>query len=300
MKKLNLFLVLLLISSCSFENSNLKIVSYNVENLFDDKENGSEYYEFNPSYGKWGSEEFNNKLGAIARVIRDCDADIVALQEIENSYCIKMLSEFYLQGSGYIFTFCPDQENSSVNCAVLSRLPIENINCHQIYSEEVFLRYILELEFSKRGKNFKVFVNHWKSRRGGKDFTSPYRELSADVLFSKISELNNSNQLIFALGDFNSEPEEVLGYLSNYNKNYKKDLELQNFWDFTEDKGSYYYKNSWEKIDGVYFFSEKKLDINCSIVKNDYMLFKEVPRKFYKKSGSGFSDHLPLKVVVHF
>ncbi len=302
MRNLYLFISLLFLFSCSIENSNLKIASYNVENLFDDKKNGNEYYEYNPDYGRWGSEEFNNKLGAVARVIRDCDADIIALQEVENSYCVKMLLDFYLQGCGYNFSFCPDQNNSSINCAILSRIPIKDIHCHQVYTNKVFLRYILELEFSKRGKTFTIFVNHWKSRRGGISFTAPYREITASLLFEKILECKNENKdtLIVALGDFNAEPKEVLSYLSNYNKNNNENLKLQNFWDLSNEKGSYFYKKHWEKIDGIYFLSKEKLNIESFVVKNSYQLYNGAPRKFYKKSGDGFSDHLPLKMVVNF
>ncbi|KIM08523.1 MAG: hypothetical protein KU28_03795 [Sulfurovum sp. PC08-66] len=61
-----------------------KVASYNVENLFDLVNNGSEYDEYIPNRNGWDKSALNKKLNNIAQVICDLNADTVALQEIEN------------------------------------------------------------------------------------------------------------------------------------------------------------------------------------------------------------------------
>ena len=63
-------------------SSELKIATYNVENLFDDKISGSEYSDFKSN--RWNSAKYQQKLQKISRVLRELNADVVALNEIEN------------------------------------------------------------------------------------------------------------------------------------------------------------------------------------------------------------------------
>ena len=79
---LRVLFILGLFISLSFGASELKIATYNVENLFDDKIQGSEYKDF--KNGSWGAKQYSHKLNQIATVLLDLDADIIALQEIEN------------------------------------------------------------------------------------------------------------------------------------------------------------------------------------------------------------------------
>ena len=62
-----------------------KIASYNVENLYDLEFNGTEYPEYIPNtVFRWNKQNFTIKLRNISQVIKDLEADIVALQEIES------------------------------------------------------------------------------------------------------------------------------------------------------------------------------------------------------------------------
>ena len=77
--------LILLIFSISLNANNITIASYNVENFFDLKKDNSEYSEFIPNTkNQWNQRNFNIKLNNLLKVINDIDADIIALQEIEN------------------------------------------------------------------------------------------------------------------------------------------------------------------------------------------------------------------------
>ena len=61
------------------------IASYNVENLFDLNNDETEYNEFKPNTkSNWNEKSFNVKLENLTKVINEVNADIIALQEIEN------------------------------------------------------------------------------------------------------------------------------------------------------------------------------------------------------------------------
>ena len=101
--------------------SELKIATYNVENLFDAKVQGSEYNDFKND--NWNAEKYSFKLEKTVDVLKRLDADIVALQEIENPEVLKDLA----QKSGYkSYKFSKSDKNSPFGVAVLSRININD------------------------------------------------------------------------------------------------------------------------------------------------------------------------------
>ncbi len=73
----NFFLVILL-SSILLAGDIVRVASYNVENLFDLKYSGLEYYEYIPNTSwKWNKTNYKKKLQNIAKVIHDmkCEKD---------------------------------------------------------------------------------------------------------------------------------------------------------------------------------------------------------------------------------
>jgi len=69
-----------------------KVASYNVENLFDLKDDKREYPEYMPYTGfKWDNATYAKKLEHIAKVLCDLDAHIVGLQEIESETALNDL-----------------------------------------------------------------------------------------------------------------------------------------------------------------------------------------------------------------
>lgn len=98
--------------------NNLKIATFNTQNLFDGKIDGSEYSEF--KNGSWGMGQYTHKLNQITTILLDLNADIIALQEIENEGVLKDLA----QKTGYKFyKFATLNSRSPVGLGFLSRLP---------------------------------------------------------------------------------------------------------------------------------------------------------------------------------
>jgi predicted extracellular nuclease len=192
-----------------------KVASYNVENLFDLKFSGNEYKEYVP-YNRmgWNKKAYKAKLNNISKVIKELQAPIVALQEIESSTALKeLLRTLRVKGVGYSY-FAISKKGTSVKCALISKFPILKVNEVEV-NERKYTRNILEVHINVKGNNFIVFVNHWKSKRGPESERIEF----ARALKKRISKLGRDDDYIL-VGDFNS----------NYNehKTFKKKKRLNN------------------------------------------------------------------------
>jgi endonuclease/exonuclease/phosphatase family metal-dependent hydrolase len=293
----NFFLVFLavLFVSCSNGGSENEIVilSWNVQNFFDDVDNGTEYWEFDPSNEKWNYDLFNRKAAAIAEIIAASTPggpDIVLLQEVENMNALELLDDGYLKSFGYeVILFMPT-EGSAVGCGVLSRYPVIYACGHGVNHEgrEVG-RNIAEIRLQSGSDSgiIRIFVNHWKSKLGGAEETEIMRVRAASLLSSLIAEAAAGDDLIIAAGDFNESHDEY----DRVNKEYRTAIMpfsmeipeapeareeqdeglyysalvddlienpgrvLFNPWIEAENSGSYFYDGNWETIDQFFIGS---------------------------------------------
>lgn len=204
-----LFLLALILSLLG--GVEVKIATYNVENLFDMNYDGTEYEEYIPN-GDWGwtDEMYRAKLHNTATVIREIGADIIGLQEIESETALKDLkAEINRQGFYYPYYAFAKTRNSAVNVALLSRYPIQSALKHPInYSGKY--RDILEAKIIIDGKPLRIFVNHWKSKSGPES----ERIACAKRLLQRLNELPKDDPYIL-VGDFNSHYEEHKTFLKS-------------------------------------------------------------------------------------
>ena len=117
-----------------------KVASYNVENLFDVKHDGTEYNEYIPNNkSNWNKKTYTIKLQNISKVINELDSDILALQEIESKKALNDLIRFSPQ---YKYSSFIKNKESSVGLALISKYPIINSKKITIRSNKNFLRPI--------------------------------------------------------------------------------------------------------------------------------------------------------------
>jgi endonuclease/exonuclease/phosphatase family metal-dependent hydrolase len=198
------FFWLLLITLTLLGGTEVKIASYNVENLFDMNDDGTEYEQYipNTSWG-WNDEMHRIKLRNTAQVIKDIGADVIGLQEIESETALKELkAELNRQGIYYPYYAFAKKKNSAVAVGLLSRYPIKSALSHTVSSSRAY-RDILEAKVTINGKILRIYVNHWKSKSGPESM----RIQSAKVLKKLIGTLDEDEPYIL-LGDFNSHYEE--------------------------------------------------------------------------------------------
>ena len=184
------------------------IASYNVENLFDLKKQNSEYKEYIPfTKSKWNKRNFNIKIKNTIKVIKDINADILALQEIENENILILLKKKLPQYKYHSFS---KYKNSSVGIGFLSKIKIIDNNSINVKFKRRTYRPIQETTFRIDNIDFKVFNNHWPSKRVAESYRIKY----AKRLQDRLKQLPKDYDYIL-LGDFNSNYDEMQSFRYN-------------------------------------------------------------------------------------
>ncbi len=324
--------ILFLLFLTLFLNANtFTLGSYNVENLFDLKEDGNEYNEFIPNTkANWNEENFNIKIKNLLKVIKDLDADIIALQEIENRELMQLLLKKLPEYKYYSFIKYPD---SAIGIGFLSKIKIkENKNLDVKFRTKLY-RPILETTFIHENIEFKVFNNHWPSKAVGESYRVKY----AKNLQERISLLPEDYDYIL-IGDFNSDYNEMQTFKTNQKLNNTRgitginqilntviDDKFITYDDILKNEKRVHY-NLWLDIATNERFSSKYQNGNVtpdnilippslfdtkkvSYIPNSFTIFK--PNYLYENNvvkrwqmnettlnrshkGEGFSDHLPI------
>ena len=318
MKFFTLFLFLV---SLSFGDSILKIATYNVENLFDLEKGGYRYEEYKVN-GKslWNIKNYKIKLNNIAQVIKDIDADIIALQEIHSLSTLKDL-RFALKQKGLYYQYfsIANKKNTAINVAFLSKIPFIYAKDLQVTSTYKY-RNILEAKFKFNNHEFYIFNNHWKAKSGPESM----RVVSAKVLKKRISQIGEDKNIIL-LGDFNSDYEEYIKFKRKREHNdthgktginhVLKSIDpgedgFYNLWYDVqeEDRYSYIYKGKKEALDNILVSHSLRDTKDVSYItgsiksfKRNYLFKKKNIYRWQmsygrikKHKGKGYSDHLPV------
>jgi endonuclease/exonuclease/phosphatase family metal-dependent hydrolase len=218
-------LSLIYLFSCSCQNPSLKrdevlrILSYNVQTLFDDELQGSEFPEYRPDPEGWNSAAYHGRLRNLARVIRECcpgGPDLVVLQEVEGPSVVRDLVRYFLRGMGYRFQACGRSEGFAFGQAVLSRYPILQARTLSACAGDSGLRPALELHIRTGmpgSSDIILFAVHWKSKLENVPGESEIlRRMQAHGLARRCAELLDSSPEvpIIIAGDFNESPGEFV------------------------------------------------------------------------------------------
>jgi len=186
------------------------MMTWNVHNLFDGKDNGHEYDEFLESSG-WSTEKYLGRINVISAAIGSVEPkpDIILLQEIES---LKILEDLALSMSGgYSWSHFANNPKAALGLGILSRLPLLESKVHTAtVSGDTTPRPVLEARIKTEEGEFVVFGCHWKSKLGGDDTTEDVRKASARVILRRIRELWESEPDIGVIvaGDLNENYDE--------------------------------------------------------------------------------------------
>jgi endonuclease/exonuclease/phosphatase family metal-dependent hydrolase len=262
-------------------------MSYNVENLFDDVYDGTEYPEFDPRGGKWTTEMFLTRIDTVAEVIRRAvpgGPDIVALQEVENENALKTLADRGLRGLGYTRAILVPNRGAATNVGILTRMPVSRVHSSWVTARtSSAARDILEIEILHGDLLLHVFNNHWKSKTEGARETEGSRINAARTLAERVREILEQNPAadIIAAGDLNEAMDEFARASGKYrtalmpieagvSDEYGLDGMLLTSippqtgmtgghpvfydpWGETAEgaRGSYFYRGAWETVDHI-------------------------------------------------
>ncbi|NNM67156.1 MAG: endonuclease/exonuclease/phosphatase family protein [Spirochaetales bacterium] len=324
-------------SACScavspWPDGSVRLLAWNVENLFDDQSDGHEYPEFVPG-ASWNTSAFwerCQRIGDVLRALPDGGADLVALEEIENENTLRVLRERFLDGLGYRYFVMPPDSGTSVRVALLSRFPFVRTGVFYPRQGEDGepSRAVLEAEVQTSAGVLVVLVNHWKSRQPDPQLTERSRANAAFVLNRRLeAHLGDpSFPLVVAVGDFNadvklsSELEQPClrpaqtkvsppgaDWLDVWTEASAAARSGQGWYDAWQGgstiPGTYYYDGKWSRLDHVFAAAASLGRASRSVTAvpwgNKTLLNAQgTPRAWSLKDRKGGSDHLPLWVTI--
>ena len=302
----------------------LRIVSYNVENLFhpkhdtilkDERIRGLEGeriidkddYEWTPEgERRWSYTRYYRKEENIARVLTSMGewsgVDIVGLQEIENAAVVKRLC-YTMRRNEYDFVHYESPDPRGIDVALIyKKSRVDTIRTKRLTltisrrEETLFTRDILYVcaQVDKQD-TLHFFVCHLPSQRGGKAESEWKRKAAKEVLQTAIDSVFalHSDAKIIVMGDMNSEPKNDLKGLVN------RMIE--------ERYGTHKYQGRWTCLDQ--FYTSTNLQKISAVTIYDAEWIQEPDEKYLglkpKRTYNGFhyqngySDHLPIQLILN-
>lgn len=328
-----LLLFLLLVSFTLGAQEKFRIVFYNVENLYDTKDNpATNDDEFTPEGNlHWTKYRYWQKQHNIARIISSIGDGfppaIVGLSEVENdSVLYDLTKRTVLRRHKYEYIITNSKDLRGSNTALLYQRDQIRILSKKSYTPIIdtlkTTRDILHITGKLvNGDLLDLFVCHFPSRSEGIKRSRPYRVKCAALLRQKVDSHYRvrSNANIIVMGDFNDYPidislrdtlraDEVGAIMLDkelYNMFYTESIE--------KDKiiGSYKYRGKWNYVDqfivnGRLLKSDRKTHVKnkkAYVYSSDFLLTEdnkkyggEKPFRTYSgwKHLGGYSDHLPI------
>jgi len=279
MKKLFTFLLLFLPFLSIKAQSLFRVMSYNIENLFDTKDDPKkEDNEFLPTSTRyWTNGRYYHKLQQIAKVINSAGAwqtpALIGLCEIENdSVVTDLLTRTPLKNQHYRYCITQGSDPRGINIALLyqhdkfaylnhSSIPIRHSNNRNKLSRDIL--HVWGKVISN--DTLDIFICHFPSRYGGEVESQWHRYNAAQTLRSlcdSIHLIRQSSQIII-MGDFNDTPEDfsikkVLGVQklskANDRPKQKESLILYNLFSelpVNSIPGSHKYQGEWSQLDQI-------------------------------------------------
>lgn len=311
---------------------------YNLENLFDTEDSpDTDDAEFTPQgANKWTDALYADKLKNMAQVLAVMGTDvtpdgpaILGVCEIENRRVLEDLSaQPSIRDRNYkVVQFnSPDRRGVDVGFMYQPKYftPTESRPLHvwgpdAAKGDTLFTRDVLYVKGLLVGEPIHVFVNHWPSRRGGEERSSPLREFAAGVARAVIDSilLKEPNAKIFVMGDLNDFPinksvRKVMMAVEKPNK--VKSKEFFNPWyaPYKKGVGTTAYQDSWGLFDmillskGTLNKADTGFHYHKSRIVNDAFLiqktdrYKGYPFRTFSNGNyqGGYSDHFPVVIYL--
>ncbi|MDR2951906.1 MAG: endonuclease/exonuclease/phosphatase family protein, partial [Treponema sp.] len=190
-------------------NETISLMTWNVNNLFDGKDNGTEYAEYRQASG-WSEEKYLGRINAISAAIGKVEPapDIITLEEVESLDILEQLAESL---SGYSWIHFANNPDAPLGLGIVSRFPLTEIKAHSITIHgDTAPRPVLETRVLVKEREFVIFICHWKSKIGKEGATENARKASARVIIRRISELwqDEPGLGVIIAGDLNENHDE--------------------------------------------------------------------------------------------
>ena len=324
------------LDSLKIKSQNVRLVFWNVENLYDPYDDTTKLDdEFTSGGAKhWSYSKFNIKLNHIAKTllaIGKWEAPvIVGMCEVENRYVLnKLIFETPLKPWKYKFIHHESPDLRGVDVALLYRpsafkvLSSRSFTIRFPFDTLSQTREILMVKGILHGcDTLLLFINHWPSRRGGYLGSQPRRNYVASILRQLVDSIQDKQPEanILIMGDFNDEPtneslDKILLAQTDTISFHEKNLyNLMGIRNKNHPEGTLKFRDQWSTFDqfivsgtlmkglsGIKAGVRNVLIFRSSfLLEEDNMYFGEKLNRTYSgpKYHGGFSDHLPVTLEI--
>jgi len=304
------------------------IAFYNVENLFDLKNNKAKHdNDFLPkSFKKWTPKRYQNKLKKLGYAISKIGYQetgklpaIVGLAEVENAKVLKdLISGKHLKNGHYKYVHFESLDERGIDVALLYNTTVFKVLHSEAFPVVLtdsdgtpdYTRDVLLVSGVLDGENIHIIVNHWSSRREGQKETEYKRLASSNKVNAIIKNLlkTDADAKIMILGDFNDNPHSKS--IKNLVENAGLFNPMETLRSFT--RGTVKHRRQWFIFDQILvstnFFKSSKSDFEffkANIFDERFLKiskgrYKGAPYRTYAglKYKGGYSDHFPVYVLL--
>jgi len=186
-----------------------RVVSWNIENFFDVYDAPySRAQVTKPAYVSEGRQK------QIAAVLQELNADVVALQEVENRYFLQEFVDKHLPQMGYQVVLLEGNDTRGIDVALLTRYPVKEAASYQHRrfqsSAGETMSFRRDLLRVRLGAPFDgdIYVVHLKSQHGD-EVADVVREAEATEITKIVAEVGagDKDYRAMVVGDFNEVPE---------------------------------------------------------------------------------------------
>ena len=333
-----LFILLFTVLFCFLQaqTKSLRIISYNVENLFDCKDDSLKNdTEFLPDGAyHWTPYKFKQKLENISKVITTVGEwetpVLVGLIEVENQNTLVHLTKYAsLKQKKYRYMHKESPDRRGIDVALLYQhtnfKPIKTVFYEVIFPQNARSKtrdILYTAGILPNGDTLHVFVNHFPSRYGGQKKSEPKRIYTAEFLKSKTDSifLQSPYANIIIMGDFNDYPPDKSLALSLQAKMPSDSIQKTSLYNLAypyhnkANIGSHKYKSNWGMLDHIIVSGNLLLETNTVYIKDKKMYICQEPflleddTKYFGKKPfrthigkiyhGGYSDHLPVFIDI--
>ena len=287
------------------EKSSFRIVSYNVENLFDTRhdtlKNDSSFLPDGMHH--WTYRRYQTKIDRIAQVLVNIggweSVPLVGLCEVENARCLRNLC-YKLRRFHYKYVHYDSPDERGVDVALLydsTRLSILHSRALSLSLEGDYTRDILYVSaLYEQRDTVHVMMCHLPSQLGGASNTDWKRQRAKSLIQSQIDSilLLQPSANIVVMGDMNTSAQDDLTGMVNLM------IPIQKM-----GQGTHKYQGIWTCLDQFYVSHSIFPQSTAMIFSPQWLLEEDTkyldvqPRRTYVgyRYHDGYSDHLPI--VLH-
>ena len=309
-----------------------KLMFYNVENLFDTRNDPlTQDEEFTPWGNRhWTQSRYVTKLRKLATVIDSVGQGewpmVIGMAEVENRKVLEDLTgKTVLADANYGIVHQDSPDRRGIDVALLYRkdrlqvLETEFLRLPFPEDTTIHTRDILYAKMRSNKDTLYFFVCHFPSMLGGEKQSEWKRERAAAVLRHKVDSLFAINPMagIVIMGDMNGKAntpaQKLLGTRDADRKIENTALYNTGYYLLKKNYGSYRYQGRWQTIDHIIvsgslingaagYQVSRRLSIYAAsfLLEEDKTYFGYKPCPTYRgpRYIGGTSDHLPVYIQI--